>query len=139
MYLVKYFIFSSLFTSLLLASNWLELPNSVVDTKHKLQWQDTKALQEYEEKWKMAKAHCQGLTLEGFHDWRIPTQNELITLSQSKEGKRVFRYIDSQIFWAKEEDADDPVNAFTIYIGNGHSSSNDKCETNNIMCVRDNN
>ncbi len=112
------------------------MPHSVIDTKNHLQWQDTPSLEEYEEKWHMSQQHCDGLHLESLSDWRLPTQKELISLAKMRDTKKSFSYLEEQIFWSNDEDAENPLNAYTIYIGNGHKSSNDKCETNNVICVR---
>ena len=121
---------------LVLGADFIKMPNSVVDKQHHLQWQDTPMLQGYEEKWDMSRQHCVGLHLESFSDWRLPTKKELILLAQNRASKASFLHLQKQIFWSVNEDKNNPLNAYTIYIGNGHKSSNDKCETNNVICVR---
>ncbi len=121
---------------LLFGADLLKMPQSVIDTKQHLQWQDNSIIEEYEEKWNMSKQHCHGLHLESFNDWRLPTQKELITLSQNKAKKKKFSHLKKQIFWTSDEDINNPLNAYAIYIGNGHQSSNDKCEKNSVICVR---
>ena len=121
---------------LLSGADWIQMPNSIIDTKQHLQWQDNTAIEEYEEKWNMSKQHCNGLYLDSFHDWRLPTQKELILLSHNKTVKANFSHITKQIFWSSDEDKNNPLNAYAIYIGNAHQSSNDKCEKNSVICVR---
>ena len=130
------FISLLVLSHLLLGADFVKMPDSVVDKKHHLQWQDTTKLEMYEEKWDMSREHCKGLNLDSFSDWRLPTQKELISLAQNKAIKASFVYLKKQVFWSANEDKNNPLNAYTIYIGNGHKSSNDKCETNNVVCVR---
>lgn len=121
---------------LLLGADFVKMPNSVVDKKHHLQWQDTAKLEAYEEKWDMSREHCSGLHLESFSDWRLPTQKELISLAKNRAIKASFSHIKEQVFWSVNADKNNPLNAYTVYIGNGHNSSNDKCEINSVICVR---
>lgn len=123
-------------TTMLTAGEWVKSKESVIDTKHALQWQDNVTLEDYEEKWEMSSKHCSALMLDGHHDWRLPTKQELTWLAKSDAGKKRFSHLQKQVFWTSQEDLDDDINAFAVYIGNAHLSSNDKCEINKAICVR---
>ena len=111
---------------------------SFIDTKHNLEWQDTAHVEE-EEKWAMSQSYCRSLNLLGHKDWRLPTIEELKTIIEivrdPKEGRR-FDYGTTQAYWTSQEDEEDDVNAWAIYMKTAHLFSNDKCDTANMRCVR---
>ncbi|MBU0631694.1 DUF1566 domain-containing protein [bacterium] len=134
--MLKSAIFLLLTTTFLFGNDWVKVSNSVIDTKHHLRWQDTPDIQENENIWKMQKTHCKGLHLSGFNDWRLPTKDELLILANSSEAKKLFSHLNSALFWSINGDPKDDMNAFTIYMPNGHISTSDKCEKNSSLCVR---
>ena len=134
---MKIFLFALLLIQLH-ASDWIKTQDSVIDTKNHLEWQDTAMLDEYEEKWAMSKQHCESLKLSNNNDWRLPSKEELIILAKDKVGQKKFSHLSDKVFWTSQEDKDNFINALCIYSGNGHLSSNDKCEVNSVMCVRNN-
>ncbi|WP_345980292.1 DUF1566 domain-containing protein [Sulfurimonas sp. HSL3-2] len=111
---------------------------SYIDAKHHLEWQDTAAV-ENELKWAMSGAYCRSLKLLGQNDWRLPTREELKTIIKMvqtpQEGRR-FHYGTTEGYWTSEEDTQDDVNAWAIYMKTGHLFSSDKCDTANMRCVR---
>ena len=112
-----------------------EQEQTLVDTKNHLEWQDTLAV-EKEEKWAMLNRYCHSLHLLGHNDWRAPTVSELKTIITMGELK-LFHYGESADYWTSEEDKnEDGINAWAIYMPNGHLFSNDKCETAYMRCVR---
>lgn len=123
--------------TLLYASSDTKQSESVVDTKNRLEWQDSQQIESYEDKWGIANGHCEGLNLGDHKDWRLPTNKELIALAKNAKEKKQFSYLSQQVFWTSQEDPENEINAFTVYIGNGHLSSNDECDANHIICVRD--
>lgn len=130
--IVMLFVCSSLF-----GGDWVKKPHSVIDVKHHLQWQDTESMQEFNDIWRLAKTRCEGLSLESYDDWRLPTTKELEYLGKSKEGKAKFSYLESEVFWTSEEDKNDDINAVTVFSGNGFVSTSDKCDSAYALCVRD--
>ncbi|WP_345992118.1 DUF1566 domain-containing protein [Sulfurimonas sp. HSL-1716] len=134
--MLKALMFLLLSSTFVFAGDLIRSKNSVIDIKHHLQWQDTADMEENDAIWKMQKAHCQGLHLSGFNDWRLPTKEELSALAKSKEAKKVFLHLSDHLFWSGEENPQDDINAFTVYMPNGYISSSDKCEKNHSLCVR---
>ena len=134
---MKYILFTLLAAfSYLYAADVIQKQSSVLDTRHHLEWQDNQDLQENEAKWAMSKKHCASLSIGGNHDWRLPTNDELITLAKDPKTKALFRNLDTQIFWTSQEDEQDDLNAYEVYIRNGYLSTEDKCESGSAICVR---
>ncbi|WP_457743803.1 Lcl C-terminal domain-containing protein [Sulfurimonas sp.] len=106
----------------------------VVDKVHNLEWQDN--VQRDELKWKLARGYCRQLHLNGFHDWRLPSHKELISLCQSQKIKKEFNFLDKALYWSLQNDKQEDLNAMTVYMGNGYLSSSDKCDKNFYICVR---
>ncbi|UCN00938.1 DUF1566 domain-containing protein [Sulfurimonas sp. SWIR-19] len=114
-----------------------EAQEIVTDTEQKLQWLDTKDMQEFNGIWKLANSYCEALHVEQKDDWRLPTKKELQHLGESKKLKTKFRHLDTALYWSKDIDkSSDGFNAYTVYTGNGFVSSTDKCHTNKLVCVR---
>lgn len=132
------FVLAVIVFSYVYGGELLQKEQSVVDTKNHLEWQDTPQIDEYDEKWAMSKKHCQSLHIGGYSDWKMPTKAQLLLLSKYQEAKGQFRNLADQVFWSIDEDPQDDLNALAVYIGNGHVSTNDKCETNKTICVRTN-
>ncbi|OQX73955.1 MAG: hypothetical protein B6D59_04085, partial [Campylobacteraceae bacterium 4484_4] len=54
---------------------------TVIDTTNDLMWEDDAALKESRRSWEEAKSYCENLTLGGFTDWRLPSIEELYTIT----------------------------------------------------------
>jgi hypothetical protein len=109
--------------------------SAVVDKKAALEWQDNK--ESSEAIWKMANAKCKQLHLNNHIDWRLPTPKELQHLAKSQKLKMEFDFLEESVYWSDAIDKDDEFSAMAVYMGNGFSSSNDKCDKNFVICVRD--
>jgi len=109
---------------------------SVIDTAHKLQWQDSVASEEFFDIWKNAKSYCSALHLDGHNDWRLPTKKELLLLSHDKQLKNRFQHLRERVYWSGDDDPEDDLSAITVFIGNGFVSTDDKCNDNGMICVR---
>jgi hypothetical protein len=66
---------------------------TVTDNVTGLMWQKAVAAGTYN--WAQAKAYCPTLTLAGYHDWRLPTRIELVSLV---DFGRSFPAIDTSYF-----------------------------------------
>ncbi len=129
--MLKYFLSIYLLVTSLYAGD----QGFVLDNKQHLQWQDNV---EAEEKiWKLAVGYCKQLDLGGHNDWRLATQKELFTLSQSDKLKEKFQFLGAHVYWSSESDKNEELNAITVFTGNGFTSSSDKCDKNFIICVRE--
>jgi hypothetical protein len=125
--------------SALFGGDWVKKPHSVIDTKHHLEWEDTAAMEEFNDIWRLANARCEGLHLDAYSDWRLPTKKELGYLTKSKEGRSKFSHLQDEVLWTSEEDKSDDINVVTVFSGNGFVSSSDKCDSAYAVCVRDDN
>ena len=112
---------------------------SFVDTKNHLEWQDNHEV-EKETKWAMAKSYCKSLRYLGHNDWRLPTVDELKTITdmvQHPTKGKSFDFGTKRAYWTSEEYKQDRLNAWAIYMETNHKFWNDKCDTAYVRCVRD--
>jgi len=109
--------------------------DTVIDRETKLEWQDNE--EKSEALWKIARGYCQGLKLNGHDDWRLPTLKELHYLAASKSLQKEFKTLQTHVYWSSDIDKNDEFSAMCLYSGNGFVSSNDKCDKNFVLCVRD--
>ncbi len=126
LFLILFFIFGALTLS--------AKEGIVVDSQHKLVWQDN--IEHSELIWKLTRGYCSQLNLGGFDDWRMPTRKELISLGKNKQLKQKFHYLEDGLYWSKTEEKGNDLSAYTIYSGNGHDSISDKCDKYFAVCVR---
>ena len=133
---MKYFIFLLSLSSLTFAA-----PQSFIDKKYHLEWQDTSSAEEKEEKWSMSISYCRTLNFLNHRDWRLPTIEELQTIVpvvQNPKDDKKLNYSSESDYWTSEEFKEDNEDAWAIHMGTGHLFHNDKCETANVRCVRTN-
>ncbi|MFT7860038.1 MAG: DUF1566 domain-containing protein [Sulfurimonas sp.] len=107
---------------------------TVVDKKHHLEWQDSDDTTI--DIWNMANSYCTLLQLDGKDDWRLPTKEELLSLSKDQALKKRFHNLQDRVYWTSENGQ---YEATTIYSGNGFVSSSDNCEKYATICVRKSN
>lgn len=69
---------------------------TVVDKKHHLEWEDSDDVPI--EIWKMANSYCIHLELDDKDDWRLPTEEELLSLSKNKVFKKGLRIFEIMFF-----------------------------------------
>ncbi len=60
--------------------------NTITDTTTKLQWQDNSDVKTITRDWKGAIKYCKNLTINGHHDWRLPTIKEMKSIKLYKDG-----------------------------------------------------
>ncbi len=124
------------FLNSLSADKWENRPNTKIDQTAHIEWQDTSVIESTDLKWELAKKYCEGLHIGEKDDWRLPRKKELLGLAHDMQGQKKFQHLQHRVFWAIEEDSEDPVNSWAVYSANGHLSSNDKCDENAVICVR---
>lgn len=78
---------------------------TIKDPVRMLLWEDTVYVEEEKVNYTQALAYCDGLTLDGYNDWRVPTLEELLTLVDYKRYKPAilsdFDHVDEEIlYWS---------------------------------------
>jgi len=132
---MRFFIVMALFY-LLGYADLLYKDSTVIDTQTHLQWQDVPANEERDEIHKLANSYCKQSHFLGFHDWRLPTKKELEDFSKKMQKKHLLHYSAQSAYWSGSDDATDDLNAWAIYLPNGHPFTEDKCEKEHFICVR---
>lgn len=84
--------------STLMFADFSKSGDIVTDNVTKLQWQDNSDANETTKSWEEAIAYCEGLTLGGFEDWRMPNINELLSIADKNKAAApaisdVFEYV----------------------------------------------
>jgi hypothetical protein len=104
-----------------------------------LMWQQTVDAQSYT--WADAKTYCEGLSLVGYDDWRLPTRIELVSLVDFTQSSPTidptgFPNTPSEYFWSSSPVAGYSYNAWYVNFsyGNGHNSG--VSNTGRVRCVR---
>lgn len=117
---------------------WTRSGDTVIDTVAHLQWDDDKQAEQRDTVWKDAKKYCAGLELGGFYDWRLPTRSELQGLVKAKLSAAVtLKHTALDAYWTSEINRENPINAWAVYWGNGHTFDTDRCDEAYVRCVRD--
>ncbi len=79
------------------------------------------------------------LNLADHRDWRLPTADELVFLSNSislANFKSIFPYTESDYYWSSTMDTYGPDYAWGVYFSNGRAYSNNKYDSMYVRCVR---
>ncbi len=103
----------------------------VLDSQHNLQWYDSE--EQFIEKWKLANLYCSELNVNGYDDWRLPSEAELVRFAKNQALKKRFVNLWDEVFWTDDNGI---FNATTVYSGNGFVTSSDNCEKYATICVR---
>ena len=76
----------------------------VIDIKRKLMWQDNKKVNTTKLNWKNARNYCRNLNFAGYSDWRLPTENELLSITDdtiyNPAIKKEFKYVRNNYYWS---------------------------------------
>lgn len=113
--------------------------DTVTDTVSGLEWQKATAPGTYT--WQAALAYCEGLSLDGKTDWRLPDQNELRSLV---DYSRYSPAIDpvfgattvSSNYWSSTTYAGSTDYAWLVYFSNGNVFSDVKSSSYYVRAVR---
>lgn len=113
--------------------------DAVVDAKTGLTWQRVVPPQSYS--WANAKGYCQGLTLAGQSEWRLPTRKELRSLVDIRArnpaiDSAAFPNTPRQAFWSSSASAHNASDAWLVTFEVGHASFEDIGYGGRVRCVR---
>jgi len=112
--------------------------NIVTDTKTELQWQDgtTPATMD----WATANTYCTDLTFGTYDDWRLPSTEELATISNKGAANpskfTEFQNIVSDYYWTSTTYAGDTSFASPVYFNNGYDIGYLKTNSWYVRCAR---
>ncbi|MCJ7662621.1 MAG: DUF1566 domain-containing protein [Desulfobacterales bacterium] len=150
-------IFISMVAALMLlavgvqAGNFTDNGNgTITDGANGLMWQ--KEDDNVQRTWADAVSYCEGLTLAGYSDWRLPNVNDLWSLKQPNDytdptiDETYFPNTDS-IYWTStsggrtEEGGsvritNDPSKAWVVVFSLGIALAGNKSEADHVRCVR---
>ena len=91
--------------------------------------------------WPNAITYCEGLTLGGRSDWRLPNINELASIldytksTSPSINTTAFPGTQSNYYWSSSTYIQDTSTAWLIYFGNGDMVYGNKSNNNYVRCV----
>lgn len=113
----------------------------VTDNATHLQWQDNADAKNITKKWRAAIDYCEGSSLGGYTDWRLPNINELKSIvDRSKFNPTIvtgFQNVRSDYYWSSTTLEVYKYSAWFVTFSNGYVNSNIKGNGNYVRCVRD--
>jgi hypothetical protein len=90
--------------------------------------------------WADAGTYCAGITLDGNSDFRLPTIEELVQLTDKGRSNPVidpiFTDTNSSYYWSSTTYVKTTTNAWDVDFGNGNDDANVKTVTDYVRCVR---
>jgi len=113
----------------------------VKDPKHGLLWEDTPHVKETKVNYTQAKAYCKELDLGGFHDWRVPTLHELLTIVDYRRYKPALKkplaYVeDESSYWTTTLYIGDSGSRWVVNFKDGATSDASENYDRYVRCVR---
>jgi len=115
----------------------------VIDNATGLEWQDDETVQrKWENNGKFpAVTYCNMSTLGDQRDWRVPSIDELLTLSDASHynpsvTEGIFSHISSSDYWSSATYAGNISSAWGMSFDLGYSTSYYKTNDNYVRCVR---
>ena len=120
---------------------WLTQTNYDICTGSNGQTQDTSKCSDTSGD--TAATYCSNLTLGGYSDWRLPSNNELIyIIDRSKSNPAIdstFQNIVSNYYWSSTTRVYNKSYALDVTFNMGNGYWDDKASNNYVRCVRDGN
>ncbi len=128
----------------LITSSLTRSDNIVSDSVTNLQWQDDEKVITPERTWLQAIDYCEGISLGGHDDWRLPNINELLSIADSTTynpaiDTSVFVNYVSDYYWSSSTNVAYTAGGWSVHFYSSISSGNPNKEsaTSNVRCVRD--
>lgn len=124
-------------------ADFISKNGTVYDKRLKLTWQDSSAAKSIKKKWKGAKSYCENLNFAGFSDWRLPSVEELLSITDmdrfSLATRKAFKNIDfTQNYWSSSSVANKkaPHYAWVVNFRDGNCQLGSKKNLLLVRCVR---
>ena len=112
----------------------------VIDHATHLMWQDDSDAQTVQKNWQEAKEYCEALSLGGFTDWRLPTVEELLSITDmgrfDPSIDPVFQNVVNGRYWSMTTVAGDTSRAWIVLFDDGRDGLNLKSNDRYVRCVR---
>ena len=112
--------------------------NVVTDSVYKLMWQDGEEI--YQGTYDEAVKYCENLTFAGFDDWRLPTIDELISITDKNKFNPAinpaFKNVRLDLYWSATKNAVSASNAWVAVFKNGEDGWVEARDKNFARCVR---
>ncbi|WP_297916921.1 DUF1566 domain-containing protein [uncultured Campylobacter sp.] len=104
----------------------------------KLMWQDDERV--FIGDWKQAKERCERLNFAAYSDWRLPSIDELISITDktkfSPAINSAFKYVKSDFYWSSTKFADGSSRAWFVHFKNGYGDWSGISDRLFARCVR---
>ena len=104
----------------------------------KLMWQDDERV--FIGDWKQAKERCERLNFAAYSDWRLPSIDELISITDktkfSPAINSAFKYVKSDFYWSSTKFADGSSRAWFVHFKNGYADWSGISDRLFTRCVR---
>ena len=120
-----------------------ETNDTVTDTVSNLMWQDTASVSSTTFTWDEANTYCSNLSLSGYIDWRLPTIEELISITnKSIESPNpviysAFHNTGTFAYWSLNTFSSDPSYVWIISFSSGQVAGFGKSIPSHLRCVRE--
>ena len=108
---------------------------TVTDTVTGLMW--TKNADPFGElNWHDAMSRCSSFSISGIGGWRLPSRDELVTLSDAIQGGHPFTGVRWSYYWSSTTYAGYTGDAWDVYMHSGVVSTNGKTSAGHVWPVR---
>jgi len=112
----------------------------VTDSITKLQWQDEYIGVIKIDNWQNAINYCEGLSLGGYTDWRLPNINELLSIVDDTKFNpsinSAFTNTSTNYYWSGTTGINNTLYAWIINFNDGNLDYRIKTPNRYIRCVR---
>ena len=110
----------------------------VSDNSTQLQWQDDVNVIKT---WIEAIDYCEGVSIGGYDDWRLPNINELYSIADRRKSNpainSTFKIVGGNAYWSSSTIVgDESNNAWCVYFQYGYDGWASKYSSYYIRCVR---
>jgi hypothetical protein len=111
----------------------------VKDLTHNLMWVD--GSETVGKSWSEAISYCKNLNYGGYSDWRLPTIEELYSITDQRKSSNPFansefRNIKSYAYWSSTEDNKYTSYSWSLHFGNGYGYYNVQSSSYYVRCLR---
>ena len=125
----------------MLQADFTRVDDIVIDNENGLEWQDDNEVGRItKRKWIDAINYCEELTLGGKRDWRLPNQNELLSIVDYTSPEfpiaSVFLYTNAEPYWSSTSFIGNLADAWYVDFSFGEALTEHKNIELFVRCVR---